>query len=262
VRATSGVSGRRSPPVTVTAQATFLTGSLPAGHGMVANGLFHRDLCRAMFWEQSAALVEGETVWEALKRRRPDARTATLFWQNAIGSANDIVLTPAPIHKHGHGMIGSCYSVPVDLYDRLVSDLGVSKAEGVRRIVAILRDLDYDLNRVIIDHNTEATIALSRGLPVWTGLTVYPYSKLDPKRAAAIARQYGLQRMLVNSSADWGVSDPCSLARVADHMRAEGLTGEDITKLLFDNPLAFWGQCDRFRPDLDLKPVPIEEFQR
>ena len=141
-------------------------------------------------------------------------------------------------------------------------DLGVSKAEGVRRIVAVLRDLDYDLNRVIIDHNTEATIAISRDLPVWTGLTVYPYSKLDPKRAAAIARQYGLERMLVNSSADWGVSDPCSLARVADHMRAEGLTGEDITKLLFDNPLAFWSQCDRFRPDLDLTPVPVEEFQR
>lgn len=141
-------------------------------------------------------------------------------------------------------------------------DLGVSKAEGVERIVAILREYDYDLNRVIIDHNTEATINISRQLPVWTGLTVYPYSKLDPKRAAAIARGHDLERMLVNSSADWGVSDPCSLARLADFMREQGSPETDITRLLFDNPLAFWRQCDRFTPDLDLQPVPIEEFQR
>jgi len=141
-------------------------------------------------------------------------------------------------------------------------DLGVSKAAGVERIVAILREYDYDLNRVIIDHNTEATIEISRQLPVWTGLTVYPYSKLDPKRAAAIAGGHDLDRMLVNSSADWGVSDPCSLARLADFMREQGSSEADVTKLLFDNPRDFWSQCDRFTPDLDLTPVPIEEFQR
>jgi predicted metal-dependent TIM-barrel fold hydrolase len=141
-------------------------------------------------------------------------------------------------------------------------DLGVSKAEGVKRTVAILRELDCDLGRVCIDHNTEATIALSRELPVWTGLTVYPYSKLNPERVAAIVRRHGLERMLVNSSADWGVSDPCSLARVAEHMRAQGFGDGEIQTLLFDNPMAFYRQCDRFKPDLDLKPVPVEEFQR
>lgn len=112
------------PAVTVTCQATFLTGLEPSGHGMVANGLFHRDLLRAMFWEQSAALVEGERLWEALKRRRPEARSAMLFWQNSIGSGNDIVLTPAPIHRHGGGMIDTCYSVPGGLYGDLCSRLG------------------------------------------------------------------------------------------------------------------------------------------
>lgn len=141
-------------------------------------------------------------------------------------------------------------------------DLGVKKAEGVKRTVDILRDSPCDPNLVIIDHNTEATIALARELPVWTGLTVYPYSKLDPRRAAAIVREHGLERMLVNSSADWGVSDPCSLARVADHMRGEGFSGDEIERLLFRNPLEFWGQCERFRPNLDLEPVPVEEFQR
>ena len=97
------------PAVTVTCQATFLTGLEPAGHGMVANGLFHRDLLRAMFWEQSAALVEGERLWEALKRRRPEARSAMLFWQNSIGSGNDLVLSPAASTLH------NCTSKPTPI---------------------------------------------------------------------------------------------------------------------------------------------------
>jgi len=138
----------------------------------------------------------------------------------------------------------------------------VSKLDGVKRIVAILKEFGYDYNRIVIDHNTEATMAAARELPVWTGMTVYPYSKLDPKRVIGLIRQYGLDKMLVNSSADWGVSDPTSLVQVARNMRADGFTEDEVKKLVYDNPIAFFGQAENFRPELDLKPVPIEEFQR
>lgn len=138
----------------------------------------------------------------------------------------------------------------------------VSKLDGVRRTVAILKELGYSYDRIIIDHNTEATMAASREIPVWTGMTVYPYSKLDPKRVIGLIREHGLQRMLVNSSADWGVSDPTSLAQVADNMKTAGFADDEIKKLVFDNPMAFFSQADNFKPDLDLTPVPIIEFQR
>ena len=99
-------------------------------------------------------------------------------------------------------------------------------------------------------------------LDCWAGLTVYPYSKLDPVRVVNILKQYGLDRVIVNSSADWGVSDPTALAKVAENMKGAGFADDDVKKLLFDNPLAFYGQCDRFRPRLDLTPLPIESFQR
>ena len=138
----------------------------------------------------------------------------------------------------------------------------VSKLDGVKRIISIIKEFGYDYNRIVVDHNTEATMAASRELPVWTGMTVYPYSKLDPKRVIGLIREHGLDQMLVNSSADWGVSDPTSLVQVADNMRADGFGEDDIRKLVYDNPMSFFGQADNFSPELNLEPVPIKEFQR
>lgn len=137
-----------------------------------------------------------------------------------------------------------------------------NKRKGVERIIEILKAEGLTMERIDIDHNTEDTIDLVAPLDCWAGMTVYPYSKLDPKRVVSILKNYGLERMMVNSSADWGVSDPTALRKTADHMADAGFAADDIKKTLFDNPRAFFGQCDRFKPRLDLEPQPIESFQR
>lgn len=110
------------PAVTCTAQATFRTASPPSAHGMVANGLFHRDLRRPLFWEQASSLVAGPRIWEAFRKR--GKKVALLFWQQSLGESVDILLSPAPIHKHGGGMVQSVYSQPAGLYDALCAKLG------------------------------------------------------------------------------------------------------------------------------------------
>ncbi len=138
----------------------------------------------------------------------------------------------------------------------------VSKKKGVERILDILRELNYDPGRIIVDHNTEATMALTRKMPVWAGLTVYPYSKLNPERVVDILRQWGLERTLVNSSADWGVSDPCSLSKTRTHMERNGFLPAQIEQLLFSNPRSFYSQCDKFKPQLDLPYIDPSQYQR
>lgn len=105
------------PAVTCTVQASFRTGLRLSEHGMVANGIFCRDLRRAFFWEQSSALVCGQRLWEGFRRK--GRRVAILFWQQSLCEAADIILSPAPIHKHGGGMIPSVYSRPPELYAQL-----------------------------------------------------------------------------------------------------------------------------------------------
>ncbi len=110
------------PAVTCTSQATFRTASPSQAHGMVSNGLFFPGLRKVLFWEQSSALVQGGRIWE--KFRAQGGTVGMMFWQQSLGEAVDLVLSPAPIHKHGGGMIQDCYCEPRDLYARLIAEVG------------------------------------------------------------------------------------------------------------------------------------------
>ena len=61
---------------------------------MIANGVFVRPLRRAMFWEQSAALVVGERIWTNFRHR--GGRVGMMFWQQSLGEDVDVLLSPAP----------------------------------------------------------------------------------------------------------------------------------------------------------------------
>jgi hypothetical protein len=75
-----------------------------------------------MFWEQSSRLVAGERIWSAFRRR--GGKVGMLFWQQSMGEDVDVLLTPAPIHKHHGGMIQDCYGRPEWLYADLCVKLG------------------------------------------------------------------------------------------------------------------------------------------
>lgn len=138
----------------------------------------------------------------------------------------------------------------------------VDKLRGTRRTIAILRDEAMDPDRVILDHNTEDTIAVSKDSGCYCGMTVYPISKLSPERVSAILRQYGSERMIVNGSADWGVSDPLSLVKVVARLREDGFSGEPIQRLVRDNAMAFYSASPNWKPDFGIQPLDPREFQR
>ena len=95
------------PALTCVAQATLRTGLSPAEHGMRANGYWFGDLRKPFFWEQSSALVKGERKWPR--------SSGVFFFQQSLGEDVELVVSPAPIHKHGGGMVMSCYTKPTEL---------------------------------------------------------------------------------------------------------------------------------------------------
>jgi len=138
----------------------------------------------------------------------------------------------------------------------------VDKLQGTRRIVEILQATDIDPRKIVIDHNTEETMPVAHATDCWCGMTVYPISKLTPKRVSDIVRQFGAERMIVNGSADWGVSDPLSLVKVVQVMQDDGHDATTIQKLVFDNAMAYYGHSPHWQPELDLSPIDPQEFQR
>lgn len=138
----------------------------------------------------------------------------------------------------------------------------IPKVEGAKKIIEIIRAEGVTQERIEIDHNTEETMPISYETDCFCGMTVYPYSKLTPERVSAIIRDFGADRMIVDGSADWGVSDPLSLVKVVEHLRSDGHLEETIRKLVHDNAMAFYGHSPKWKPRFDIEPVPVSEYQR
>ncbi len=89
-------------------------------------------------------------------------------------------------------------------------------------------------------------MSLFAGTEYYVGLTVYPVTKLSPERAVNIARQYGIERLIVNSSADWGPSDVLSVPKVAQLMLKTGFSRDEAERLVWENPIRFYSQSENF----------------
>ncbi|TPV96544.1 MAG: alkaline phosphatase family protein, partial [Myxococcales bacterium FL481] len=113
-----------TPAVTCSVQATMLTGAPVAEHGVVGNGWYHRETAEVRFWCQSNALIHGEQIWHAAKRRDPDFRGANLFWWFNMYSPADIGVTPRPMYPADGRKIPDVYTHPAALRERLNASLG------------------------------------------------------------------------------------------------------------------------------------------
>lgn len=129
------------------------------------------------------------------------------------------------------------------------------KQRGTRRTLDVVRESGIPGGRVLVDHLNEVTVDLVADTGCWMGFSIYPDTKMSPPRMAAILRRYGLARMLVNSAADWGRSDPLLTAATAEAMLSAGFTQDDVDQVLWRNPVQFFGQSGR----LDVSAVAQPE---
>jgi predicted AlkP superfamily pyrophosphatase or phosphodiesterase len=113
-----------TPAVTCSVQSTFVTGGLPRDHGIVGNGWYFKDLSQVWLWRQSNALVRGEKLWDAAKRRDPAFSSAKLFWWYNMYSSADISITPRPMYTADGRKLPDVYTDPPGLRDELNRALG------------------------------------------------------------------------------------------------------------------------------------------
>ncbi len=125
------------------------------------------------------------------------------------------------------------------------------KVTGTRRSLDVVKESGIDPGMVVLDHLNEPTVGEVAGTGCWMGFSIYPDTKMSPERMVAILREYGLERMLVNSAADWGKSDPLLTLRTGEAMLAAGFSADDVDRVLWRNPVEFYGQSGRLDLDED-----------
>jgi len=112
------------PCVTSPVQASMMTGTPPASHGVIANGFYDRSRREVAFWTAFNDVVLGSQIWDEVRAKSLDYTSAVWHLQNIKGASADFVVTPAPIHDDDGTTKLWCYSKPDGLYAELLETLG------------------------------------------------------------------------------------------------------------------------------------------
>ncbi len=133
------------------------------------------------------------------------------------------------------------------------------KKRGTYRSMDVIEEHGLDPARVVIDHNNEETCkeVLDRGY--WCGFTLYPQTKMGNERMVEIAKQYGSERIICDSSADWGKSDVLAVPKTAHLMQLRGIDQDIINKVTYENALAAYGMSGEMKEEHWTNPAPIDQ---
>ena len=133
------------------------------------------------------------------------------------------------------------------------------KKSGTLRSMEVAVEMGVKPEHVVIDHNNEETVqdVLDRGF--WAAFTIYPNTKMGNERMVEVARKYGSNRIFIDSSADWGVSDPLAVPKTARLMLDRGIPTRDVEAICYGNALKAFGQSGQMKEEHWLNPAPIDQ---
>ena len=136
-----------------------------------------------------------------------------------------------------------------------------NKKEGTSRSMDICQEHGLDPLQVVIDHANEETVeeVLNRGF--WCAFSIYPNTKMGNERMVEVVKKYGSDRIMIDSAADWGMSDPLAVPKTAQLMLQKGIPQEQVTAVCYGNALKAYGQSGEMKEDDWLNPPTIDQRQ-
>ena len=133
------------------------------------------------------------------------------------------------------------------------------KKRGTERTLALVKESGIAPEFTLVDHNTEQTLPSVLDAGCWAGHSIYPATKMDEARMVTLVKQYGGERIMINSAADWGVSDPLKVPKTAQAMRAAGIAESTIETICWRNSVQFFAQSGRFDPAELERPLVVDQ---
>ena len=133
------------------------------------------------------------------------------------------------------------------------------KKRGTERTLALVKESGFPPELTLVDHNTEETLPSVLDSGCWAGHSIYPKTKMDEPRMVALVKKYGAERMIVNSAADWGVSDPLKVPKTAKALSEAGVAREAVETVCWRNPIAFFAQSGRLNPAELETPLGVDQ---
>ncbi len=136
-----------------------------------------------------------------------------------------------------------------------------NKKQGTLQSMEVALEHGLDPQHVIVDHVNEETVkdVLDRGF--WAAFSIYPQTKMGNERMVELVKQYGSDRIIVDSAADWGISDPLAVPKTYQLMLERGISRHDAEAVCYRNAIAAYSQTGDLKESDWLNPTPIDQRQ-
>jgi len=135
------------------------------------------------------------------------------------------------------------------------------KKRGIVRSLEVAKNVGQPMEKLVIDHNNEETVQDVLDAGAWAAFTIYPHTKMGSERMCEIVKRYGPERIIVDSSADWGVSDPLSVPKTAKLMLERGIDADAVTQTTWQNALDAYAQSGQIDVEALLQKPEIDQTQ-
>ncbi len=133
------------------------------------------------------------------------------------------------------------------------------KKNGIRRSLDVAREVGVPMTKLVIDHNNEETVQDVLDAGAWAAFTIYPHTKMGSERMVEIVKRYGSERIIVDSSADWGVSDPLGVPKTAKLMIERGVDARTVELTTWQNALDAYGQSGQIDVEALMRSPVIDQ---
>ncbi|MCH2103210.1 MAG: TatD family hydrolase [Planctomycetes bacterium] len=135
------------------------------------------------------------------------------------------------------------------------------KKNGIIRSIEVAQNVGVPMEKFIVDHNNEETLEDTLNAGAWAAFTIYPHTKMGSDRMVDIVQEYGSERIIVDSSADWGVSDALAVPKTAALMIERGVPHEDVVKTTWQNALDVYAQSGQIDEEELLSTAQVDQTQ-
>ncbi len=175
----------------------------------------------------------------------------------AIGEIGYDEITPAEERAYEHQL---AFAKEHDMVV-MVHSPHRDKKRGIVRSLEVAANLGFPMRKLVIDHNNEETVRSVLDAGAWAAFTIYPHTKMGSERMVEIVKRHGSDRVIVDSSADWGVSDPLSVPRTAALMLERGIPEADVVKTTWQNALDAYAQSGQIDVEALLREPEVDQTQ-
>jgi predicted metal-dependent TIM-barrel fold hydrolase len=138
--------------------------------------------------------------------------------------------------------IAQKHNVCLDFHIPLPPD---QKKKYTGKCLSICEEYGFPLDKVAIDHCSEANLGIALEAGGYAAITVQPWREITPESAAELVishiDRFGPDRIMIDSDCGGGPSDPLAVAKTALALRRKGVADEVIDRVCSTNSKTFYG---------------------